>query len=152
MDFSPNVTALKPSATLALAARARELKRQGIPVIDLSAGEPAYGTPPYAAEAGIRAIRDGHTGYPPTSGALPLRESIASYLVETTRASEVDPTSVIVSAGVKQALFNCTYTLFGPGEPQQAHAIDEHIEVKDLVDGAKVYALTALSMCGGAAG
>lgn len=116
MNFSPNVTALKPSATLALAARARELKRQGIPVIDLSAGEPAYGTPPYAAEAGIRAITDGHTGYPPTSGTLALRESIASYLVETTRASEVDPASVIVSAGVKQALFNCTYTLFGPGD------------------------------------
>ncbi len=45
-----------------------------------------------------------------------------------------------------------TGSLFGPGEPPQAHAIDEHIEVQDLVDGAKVYALTALSMCGGAAG
>ncbi len=113
VDFSPNVTALKPSATLALAARAKELKREGIPVVDLSAGEPAYGTPPYAAEAGIEAIRAGHTGYPPTPGLLSLRKAIASYLVETTRADEVDPLAVIVSAGVKQALFNCAYVLFG---------------------------------------
>ncbi len=116
MNFSPNVSALKPSATLALAARAKELKRSGIPVIDLSAGEPAYGTPPYAAEAGIQAIRDGHTGYPPTPGTQSLREAIASYLVETTGAAEVDPSGVLVSAGVKQALFNCSYVLFGSGD------------------------------------
>jgi aspartate aminotransferase len=116
VNFSPNVSALKPSATLALAARAKELKRSGIPVVDLSAGEPAYGTPPYAADAGIQAIRDGHTGYPPTPGTLSLREAIASYLVETTGASEVDPAGVLVSAGVKQALFNCAYVLFGSGD------------------------------------
>ncbi len=116
MNFSPNVSALKPSATLALAARAKELKRSGIPVIDLSAGEPAYGTPAYAADAGIQAIRDGHTGYPPTPGTLSLRESIASYLEETTGASDVQPAGVLVSAGVKQALFNCTFVLFGPGD------------------------------------
>lgn len=116
MNFSPNVSALKPSATLALAARAKELKRSGIPVIDLSAGEPAYATPAYAADAGIQAIRDGHTGYPPTPGTVSLRESIASYLSETTRASAVDPAGVVVSAGVKQALFNCTFVLFGPGD------------------------------------
>lgn len=116
MNFSPNVSALKPSATLALAARAKELKRSGIPVIDLSAGEPAYGTPSYAADAGIQAIRDGHTGYPPTPGTLSLRTSIAQYLAETTRATEVDPAGVMVSAGVKQALFNCTFVLFGAGD------------------------------------
>lgn len=116
MEFSANVTRLEPSATLALAARARGLKARGVPVIDLSAGEPKYRTPGYAARAGIEAIEAGRTGYPPTPGLPDLRGAIARYLVETTAASEVSPGSVVVSAGVKQALFNCCFCLFGPGD------------------------------------
>lgn len=116
MEFSANVARLEPSATLALAARARELKSRGLPVIDLSAGEPRYRTPGYAARAGIEAIQAGRTGYPPTPGVPDLRGAIARYLVETTAASDVSPGSVVVSAGVKQALFNCCFCLFGPGD------------------------------------
>lgn len=116
MEFSQNVASLEPSATLALAARARSLREQGRSVVDLSAGEPVWGTPDYAAEGGIRAIRAGRTGYPPTPGVPDLRRAVARYLGATTRSPEPDPGRVLVSAGVKQALFNCVFTLFGPGD------------------------------------
>jgi len=116
VEFSANVARLEPSATLALAARARELRARGVPVVDLSAGEPKYPTPGYAARAGIEAIEAGRTGYPPTPGVPELRAAIARYLAETTAATGVSPGEVLVSAGVKQALFNCCYCLFGPGD------------------------------------
>ena len=90
-QFSPNVARLEASATLVLAARARKLRAAGVPVVDLSAGEPQYPAPAFAARAGIRAVEEGKTGYPPTSGLPELREAIARYLCETTAAEAVDP-------------------------------------------------------------
>lgn len=116
VHFSTNVDSLTPSATLALAARARRLRAEGHSIVDLSAGEPEFGTPPYAAEAGIEAIRAGHTGYPPTQGIPALRRAIASYLAETTAHAAGDESNVLVSAGVKQALWNCIFCLFGPSD------------------------------------
>ena len=116
LQFSDNVSFLEPSATLALAARARELSERGRSIVDLSKGEPAYPTPEYAAEAGVRAIREGRTGYPPTAGVPELREAAAGYLNETTDQGDVAPREVLVSVGVKQALFNAVYCLFGPGD------------------------------------
>ena len=116
MQFSSNVARLEPSATLALAARARQLKADGVPVVDLSAGEPQYPAPDFACQGAIDAIAAGKTGYPPTPGTPRLREAIAGYLVQTTARGSVDPAGVMVSAGVKQALFNCCYALFGPGD------------------------------------
>lgn len=116
MRFSPNIEALQPSATLALAARARRMKAEGRAIVDLSAGEPGFGTPAFASEAGIEAIRAGHTGYPPTQGTVELRRAIAGYLRETTAHSDVDVNGILVSAGVKQALFNCIFCLFGSGD------------------------------------
>lgn len=116
MQFSENVSFLEPSATLALAARARKLSEDGRSIVDLSKGEPAYPTPGYAAEAGVRAIREGRTGYPPTAGVPELRRAAADYLSETTDRGDVDASRVLVSVGVKQALFNAVYCLFGPGD------------------------------------
>ena len=115
MHFSSNVASLEPSATLALSARARALREQGRTIVDLSAGEPTWGTPDFAAEAGIASIREGKTGYPPTPGVPELRRAVADYLTETTRGT-VEPDRIMVSAGVKQALFNCVFCLFGPGD------------------------------------
>ena len=116
MRFSDNVASLEPSATLTLAARARRLRDEGRSIVDLSAGEPVYGTPGFAAGAGIDAIRAGKLGYPPNPGVPELREAIAAYLGESTRHSDVTPERVLVSNGVKQALFNCLFCLAGPGD------------------------------------
>lgn len=116
VQFSDNVAFLEPSATLALAARARKLASEGRSVVDLSTGEPAYDTPEYAARAGIRAIEEGRTGYPPTRGIPSLREAVARYVTETTEHGSSGPDRVLVSAGVKQALFNCLFCLFDDGD------------------------------------
>ena len=115
MHVSDNVRDLRPSATLAVAALCRQMKAAGQDVIDLSAGEPDFRTPDFAAHAGIAAIEQGATHYPPVPGIPPLRAAIAAYL---TRASgkTIDPAGVVVSMGAKQALFNACFVLFGPGD------------------------------------
>lgn len=116
MQFSTNVALLEPSATLALAARARQLKAEGVPVVDLSAGEPKYPAPDFALRAAAESIAAGETGYPPTPGLPALRDAVSRYLDETTAHGAVAPANVLVGAGVKQALFNCCYSLFSPGD------------------------------------
>jgi aspartate aminotransferase len=113
--FSENVRKLQPSATLAVSALARELKAQGRPIIDLSAGEPDFDTPTFIAEAGIAAIRDGQTRYTPAPGLPALRRAVAESLAREHGAT-VSPSGVVVSAGAKQALFNALFVLVGPGD------------------------------------
>ena len=115
LRLSDNVRELRPSATLAVAARARELAAAGADIVDLSAGEPDFDTPAFAADAGVQAIRDGKTRYTAAAGLPELRRAIAR---ELGRASgiETDPAGVVVTAGAKQALFNAMFVLFGEGD------------------------------------
>jgi aspartate/methionine/tyrosine aminotransferase len=92
------------------------MRAEGRSIIDLSAGEPSFATPEVAAEGSAAAVRAGRTGYPPTPGFPELREGITRYLVETSAFAPQDPTGVLVSAGVKQALFNLCFSLFGEGD------------------------------------
>jgi aspartate aminotransferase len=68
---------VKPSATIVMTQKARDLKAQGRDVISLSVGEPDFDTPPHIKQAAIEAIARGETKYPPVSGIVPLREAIA---------------------------------------------------------------------------
>ena len=114
-EKSENVRELLPSATLAVAARAKELAAAGADIVDLSAGEPDFDTPGFAAEAGIAAIRAGRTRYTAAAGLPELRKAIAR---ELSRSSgiEANPAGVVVTAGAKQALFNAMFVLFGRGD------------------------------------
>jgi aspartate aminotransferase len=116
MRFSTNIASLVPSATLAISARAKRMQAAGESVIDLSAGEPSFPTPEVAIEACVEFARSGHSGYPPTPGIPELRSAVAAYVSSTTAMGEVEPDNVLVSAGVKQALFNSSFCLFGPGD------------------------------------
>ena len=116
MAASPgNLAGIEESATLGMTARAAALAREGRSVVSLSAGEPDFATPEYIREAGVRAIRDGHTHYPPAAGLRPLREAIATH-VTAGGGGPCAPDEVLVSAGAKQALFQAFFTLFGPGD------------------------------------
>ncbi|MEO5511403.1 MAG: pyridoxal phosphate-dependent aminotransferase [Longimicrobiales bacterium] len=115
MNPSPNVADLQGSATLAVASLCKQLRAQGRNVLDLSAGEPDFRTPNFAAEAGIAAIEQGFTHYTPVPGTPQLRDAIASYL-STATGKRVDAAGVVVSNGAKQALFNACFSLFGPGD------------------------------------
>jgi len=114
--YSDNVAALTPSATLAITARAKEMRAEGRSIIDLSAGEPSFPTPEVAAEGAAASVRAGRTGYPPTPGVPELRQGVTRYLDETCSFAPDDPSGVLVSAGVKQGLFNLCFCLFGAGD------------------------------------
>lgn len=114
---SPNIARLKESATLAVAAKARALKAQGIPVIDLGAGEPDFDTPAFIRAAATRAIESGATRYTNTEGILPLREAIAADANRVqVQGVPVTPAEVVVSNGSKQSLYNACVCCFGPGD------------------------------------
>jgi aspartate aminotransferase len=115
LSFSENIRQLQPSATLAVSALARDLKAQGRDIIDLSAGEPDFPTPGFIREAGIEAIRQGHTRYTPASGLPAVRRAIADALSRDYGVA-ADPAGVVVSVGAKQALFNAMFALVGPGD------------------------------------
>ena len=115
MRLSPNVQQLKPSATIAVSTRAKELAAAGRDIINLGAGEPDFDTPTFISDAAVKGIRDGATRYTPPPGLPELRKAIADGL--SARAGRtVDWQGVMVTAGAKQALFNAIFTLFGPGD------------------------------------
>lgn len=106
---------VKPSATIAVTQKARELKAKGRDVIGLGAGEPDFDTPDNVKNAAIEAIRRGETKYPPVSGIAPLREAIAA---KFKRENNLDykPEQTIVGTGGKQILFNAFMATLNPGD------------------------------------
>lgn len=110
---SGNVAQLKESATIAVSQRARALKAQGRPIIDLGAGEPDFDTPEFIRRAAKRALDEGATRYTAVEGILPLRQAIADAANELNRCQPVAPSDVVVTTGSKQALFNACFALFG---------------------------------------
>jgi aspartate aminotransferase len=115
MEFSENVSALQPSATLAVSTLAKKLAAEGRDIVDLSAGQPDFDTPGFISDGGINGIRDGHTRYTPTPGMPALRKAIAETYAARTGLG-ANPSSVVVSSGAKHSLFNAIFTLFGPGD------------------------------------
>ena len=118
-EFAPsaNIAALRASATIAVSARARALRAEGVPVIDLGAGEPDFDTPPFIRRAAQQALDEGATRYTATEGILPLRAAIAAATNDLRGAAggtAVSPDDIVVSAGSKQALMNACFALFGP--------------------------------------
>ncbi len=113
---SANLEHLEASATVAISTEAKRRQAAGENVLDLGVGEPDFSTPSAVAEAGIAAIREGKTRYPPNVGIAPLREAMAGALGRMSPGRDVDPARIIVSNGSKQALFNACFSLFGPGD------------------------------------
>jgi aspartate/methionine/tyrosine aminotransferase len=115
MQFSTNVEKLKPSATIAVSTLAKKLAAEGRDIVNLSAGEPDFDTPDFISRAAIEGIRSGWTRYTAPAGLPELRKAIAAHL--SSRAGRaLDWNGVVVTSGVKQALFNTIFTLFGPGD------------------------------------
>lgn len=101
--ISKRAQAVSPSETLAFSAKAKELKRQGKPVISLSAGEPDFNTPEHICEAAIQAINDGFHGYTTNTGTPELRENITAKLQRDNNL-DYDPSQIVCTNGAKQAL------------------------------------------------
>lgn len=115
LTFNPLVEAVQPSATLAMTARAKQLKREGLPIIGLSAGEPDFDTPSPISEAGIQAIRDGFTRYTENLGMPELRQAIARKLENDNQLTyPID--QILCSNGAKQSVALAVLSLCRPGD------------------------------------
>jgi len=115
IHFNPRVASMQPSATLAMSGRAKQLKRQGAPVISLSAGEPDFGTPSPIAEAGIQAIREGFTRYTQNPGMPELREAICTNLLRE-HGLNYAPNQILCSNGAKQSVAMAVAVLCAEGD------------------------------------
>lgn len=115
MRISSRLQSVTESTTMAIAARAAELRREGKNVISLSAGEPDFDTPPFVAQAGIDAIRGGQTHYTAAAGTPELRQQISLALARD-RGLAYRPNEICVTAGTKPAVWLCLLALLEPGE------------------------------------
>ena len=106
---------ITPSATLAMTAKAAELRAAGKPVINLSVGEPDFPTPENIRNAGKRAIDEGHTRYTPGGGTLELKKAVVKKL---SRDNDLhyDTSQILISCGGKHSLYNACQTLFQSGD------------------------------------
>lgn len=115
MHIAQRIQSMKPSATLEMAKKSRELKSQGVDIISLSLGEPDFDTPEYIKNAGINAIVNNITKYPPVAGFMELREAIST---KFKRDNNLDykPSQVVVSTGAKQSLANIFLSVLDEGD------------------------------------
>ena len=113
--LAERVKLLKPSPTLAITAKVRELEAKGEDVISFGAGEPDFRSPDIVCEAAERAIRDGFTHYTASTGIPELREAVCSKL-KRDNGLDYSPGQVVVSCGAKHAVFNALMSLCNPGD------------------------------------
>jgi aspartate aminotransferase len=114
LHLVPAFSRIGEENAFAVLARATELAAKGRDIINLGIGQPDFPTPPHIVEAAVKALRDGHHGYTPATGILPLREAVAADLNRRFKA-EVSPESVMIMPGGKVTMF-ATILMFGePG-------------------------------------
>ena len=113
--LSDRINSLPVSETLAMAAKARELKLAGKDIISLSLGEPDFNTPDFIKDAAIEAIHQNYSSYTPVDGYLELKEAIC---VKFKRDNNLDykPNQIVVSTGAKQSIANIAQVLLNPGD------------------------------------
>ncbi len=120
MRLSHRVSSLKPSATVAVMNRAAALKAAGVDVLNFSAGEPDFNSPQVAKDAAVAALGANQTKYLPTAGDPATRALIAEFVSTRNRIPNVTPDHVLITAGVKMALYLTMQALFDPPAAGQA--------------------------------
>lgn len=115
LDLSVKAQAVKPSSTLAITARVKELKSQGIDVVGFGAGEPDFNTPYNINEAAIKAIHEGFTRYTPASGTEELKSAVSRKFKEFNHL-EYSPEQIVISNGGKHSLTNVFAAILNSGD------------------------------------
>ncbi|WP_330443722.1 pyridoxal phosphate-dependent aminotransferase [Flavobacterium sp. C4GT6] len=114
-QLSDRINNLSTSQTLAMAAKARELKAQGKDIISLSLGEPDFNTPDFIKEAAKKAIDENYSAYPPVDGYVELKEAICNKF-KRDNGLEYKPSQIVVSTGAKQSLYNIAQVMLNYGD------------------------------------
>jgi aspartate aminotransferase len=155
--FADRMSRVSVSPTMKVAAEAERLRRQGVDIVDLGAGEPDFATPAHVADAARLALDAGFTKYTTNAGIEELRAAIAGRYRDD-YGVEYAPSEVIVTAGGKQALYNAALALFESGDEVVTHApgwptIPEQIRLADATpvivrthaeDGFRLHATAVL--------
>ena len=115
MELSRKAQRIEASVTLAITAKAKEMKENGIDVISFGAGEPDFNTPANIINAAIKAMEEGNTKYTNVYGILPLREAICKKFKED-NGLIYKPSQIVVSTGAKQSLANVFLAILNPGD------------------------------------
>lgn len=115
VPISNRAMSIADSPTLAISAKAKAMKKEGVDVVGFGAGEPDFPTPPHIVEAAEKAMKDGATKYTPASGTPELKEAICAWLEKETGVTYA-PASVVVSCGAKHSLYNLMQILFQEGD------------------------------------
>ncbi len=130
---------IKPSPTIAMSNKAKELKASGIDVVDFSVGEPDFNTPKHICDAATEAMRLGHTKYTMVDGTLDLKNAICEKLKRENEL-EYKPNEISVSTGAKQAIFNAFAASINPGDeviiPSPSWV--SYIDIVKMFDGVPV--------------
>ena len=113
--LSDRINSLPTSQTLAMAAKARELKAQGKDIISLSLGEPDFNTPDFIKDAAIEAINQDYNSYTPVDGYGELKEAICTKFKRDNNL-DYSPNQIVVSTGAKQSIANVAQVLLNPGD------------------------------------
>lgn len=115
MSIANRAKGVSPSLTLAITAKSKKMKEDGIDVISFSAGEPDFNTPDYIIEAAKVALDKGMTKYTPSSGTLNLRKAICEKLKKDNNL-DYSPNQIVVSNGAKHSLYNAMQAIVNPGD------------------------------------
>lgn len=145
IELAARMQRMKPSATLAVSAKAGALKSQGHDIINLGVGEPDFDTPEHIKNAAIRAIHDGFTKYGPVDGIPDLKNAIIEKFARDNNL-HYEPREIIVSCGAKQAIYNLLQVLINAGDEViiPAPYWVSYPEMVELADGKPVIISTTL--------
>ncbi len=143
LSISERARKASPSPTLAITAKAKQMKADGIDVVSFGAGEPDFDTPQNVKDACIKALQGGMTKYTPTSGTPELKQAICEKL-KRDNGLEYKPSQIIASIGAKHSLYNVMLALCDPGDEViiPAPYWVSYPEMVKLADGVPVYVQT----------
>ncbi|OOM16297.1 pyridoxal phosphate-dependent aminotransferase [Clostridium saccharobutylicum] len=144
MQLSKKAENINPSITLAITAKANELKSQGVDVVSFGAGEPDFNTPENIIQAAIKAMHDGKTKYTPAGGLLELKQAICT---KFKKDNDLDykPSQITISTGAKQCLANTFMAILNPGDEVLVSVPYwvSYPELIKLADGVPVFVETS---------
>lgn len=115
MELSKKAQSIESSVTLAITAKAKELKESGVDIVSFSAGEPDFNTPKNIIDAAIKAMENGNTKYTNTNGVISLREAICKKFKDD-NGLVYNPSQIVVSTGAKQSIANALLAILNPGD------------------------------------
>jgi aspartate aminotransferase len=115
IPISKLASGVQASATMAAAAKARQMKAEGVRIFDFSLGEPDYNTPDHIIDAAFKAMKSGHTHYTPANGTAELRAAVARWY-QKQYGIRYAPEQVLISDGAKHSIHNALAAVVGPGD------------------------------------